>query len=170
MSQHDHAIVMGGSIAGMLAARILADHFERVTIVDRDTLPDSPEPRKGAPQMAHVHVLLRRGLLIMRHLFPHLDDDLTQAGALSVDWTRDLVTFTPAGWSPRFASEYTTRTCSRGLLEQLIRRQIAAIKNIAIETRCEAIAPLVSENRSAFTGLKVQFRDLKTRRLSCPPI
>jgi 2-polyprenyl-6-methoxyphenol hydroxylase-like FAD-dependent oxidoreductase len=154
-----HAIVIGGSIAGMLAARILADHFERVTIIDRDALPDSPEPRRGAPQTAHVHILLRRGLLIMRQLFPQLDDDLTQAGALSVNWTRDLVTFTPAGWSPRFDSEYTTRTCSRGLLEQMIRRQIAKIKNITTEARCEALEPLVSETRSAFTGLKVRYRD-----------
>ncbi len=153
------AIVIGGSIAGMLAARILADHFECVTIIARDTLPDSPEPRKGAPQTAHVHVLLQRGLLIMQQLFPQLDDALTQAGALSVNWTRDLVTFTPAGWSPRFDSQYTTRTCSRGLLEQILRRQVAMRKNIVIQPRCEAIEPLVSETRSAFTGLKVHYRD-----------
>ncbi len=159
MNSRQHAIVIGGSIAGMLVARVLSDHFEHVTIIDRGALPDSPEPRKGAPQTAHVHVLLRRGLLIMRQLFPQLDGELTKAGALSVDWTRDLVTFTPAGWSPRFESEYTTRTCSRGLLEQLVRRQIAAIKNITTEARCEAIEPLVAESRSAFTGLKIQYRD-----------
>jgi 2-polyprenyl-6-methoxyphenol hydroxylase-like FAD-dependent oxidoreductase len=159
MNHRQHAIVVGGSIAGMLSARVLADHFERVTIIDRDALPDSPEARKGAPQTAHVHVLLRRGLLIMQQLFPRFDDELTQAGALSVDWTRDLVTFTPAGWNPRFASEYITRTCSRGLLEQLMRRQLATIKNITLEARCEAIEPLVAETRSAFTGLKVHYRD-----------
>jgi 2-polyprenyl-6-methoxyphenol hydroxylase-like FAD-dependent oxidoreductase len=159
MNGKQQAIVIGGSIAGMLAARVLADHFERVTIIDRDALPDSPEPRRGAPQTAHVHVLLRRGLLIMQQLFPQLDDALTRAGALSVNWTRDLVTFTPAGWSPRFESEYTTRTCSRGLLEQLIRRQVAAIKNIVTHPRCEAIEPLVTETRAAFIGLKVHYRD-----------
>jgi 2-polyprenyl-6-methoxyphenol hydroxylase-like FAD-dependent oxidoreductase len=155
----DHAIVIGGSIAGLLAARVLSDHFERVTIIDRDALPDSPEPRQGAPQTAHVHILLLRGLSIMRQLFPQFDDALTRAGALSVNWTRDLVTFTPAGWSPRFDSEFTTRTCSRGLLEQTIRRQIAAIKNITTTPRCEAIEPLVTETRSAFTGLKIYNRD-----------
>jgi 2-polyprenyl-6-methoxyphenol hydroxylase-like FAD-dependent oxidoreductase len=159
MALKNRAIVIGGSIAGMLAARVLADHFERVTIVDRDSLPDSPEPRKGAPQTAHIHVLLKRGLLIMQQLFPALDEALTQAGALSVNWTRDLVLFSPAGWNPRFNSPYTTRTCSRGLLEQLIRRQIAAIKNITLEARCEAIEPLVSDTRSAVTGLKVHYRD-----------
>jgi 2-polyprenyl-6-methoxyphenol hydroxylase-like FAD-dependent oxidoreductase len=159
MALKGHAIVIGGSIAGMLAARVLSDHFERVTILDRDALPDSPEPRKGAPQTAHVHVLLRRGLLIMQQLFPQLAADLTQAGALTINWTRDLVTFTPAGWNPRFDSEFTTRTLSRGLLEQLTRRQVAAIKNITIEPRCEAIELVSAADRSAVTGLKVRYRD-----------
>src|SRR5574341_419575 len=100
MTQRIHAVVIGGSIAGMLAARVLSDHFERVTIVDRDYLPDSPQPRKGAPQTTHVHVLLRRGLLVMEQLLPELDDNLARAGALTVNWMRDFITFTPAGWSP----------------------------------------------------------------------
>jgi hypothetical protein len=132
----------------MLAARVLSDHFERVTLLDRDALPDSAEPRRGAPQTAHVHVLLRRGLLIMQQLFPQLDDDLTQAGALTVNWTRDLAAFTPAGWNPRFDSEFSTRTLSRGLLEQRLRHHVAAIKNITIEPRCEALEAVSTEDRS----------------------
>jgi 2-polyprenyl-6-methoxyphenol hydroxylase-like FAD-dependent oxidoreductase len=159
MKKNDHAIVIGGSMAGMLAARVLSDHFERVTVLDRDALPDTPEARKGAPQTAHVHVLLLRGLQIMQQLFPALENSLNEAGALRVNWTRDMVIYSPAGWNPRFNSPYTTYTCSRGLLEQLIRRQVAAIKNITLEARCEAIAPVVSENRSAVTGLKVHYRD-----------
>jgi predicted flavoprotein YhiN len=38
----DHAIVVGASMAGMLAARVLADTFERVTVLERDALPDGP--------------------------------------------------------------------------------------------------------------------------------
>lgn len=157
--KRDHAIVVGGSIAGLLAGRVLSDHFARVTVLDRDALPDTPAPRKGAPQTAHVHVLLRRGLLIMQRLFPHLDEALTGAGALTVNWTRDLVTFTPAGWNPRFDSEYATRTCSRGLLEQLVRREAAAIPNLTIEPRCEALDVISDEARSTITGLKVRYRD-----------
>lgn len=157
--KRDHAIVVGGSIAGLLAGRVLSDHFARVTVLDRDALPDTPAPRKGAPQTAHVHVLLRRGLLIMQRLFPHLDEALTEAGALTVNWTRDLVTFTPAGWNPRFDSEYATRTCSRGLLEQLVRREAAAIPNLTIEPRCEALDVISDEARSTITGLKVRYRD-----------
>jgi 2-polyprenyl-6-methoxyphenol hydroxylase-like FAD-dependent oxidoreductase len=45
------------------------------------------------------------------------------------------------------------------LLEQVMRRQLAAIKNVTVEARCEAIEPLVSETRSVFTGLKIHYRD-----------
>jgi flavin-dependent dehydrogenase len=76
-----HAIVVGGSMAGLLAARALADHFARVTILDRDTFPDAPAPRKGVPQARHVHALLLRGQAILERLFPGLQRDLAAAGA-----------------------------------------------------------------------------------------
>ncbi len=64
------ALVMGGSMAGMLAARVLADHFERVTIIERDRFPERPEPRRGVPQGHHLHVLLKRGRISLERLFP----------------------------------------------------------------------------------------------------
>ena len=57
-----HAIVIGSSIAGLLAARALSEHFEHVTILERDNLSDKPEPRKGVPQGQHAHGLLAAGL------------------------------------------------------------------------------------------------------------
>src|SRR5579862_5738472 len=61
-----HAIVIGGSMAGLLAARVLSDHFERVTIIERDQLIDDTQPRKGVPQGRHVHALLAGGAAILR--------------------------------------------------------------------------------------------------------
>ena len=55
-----HALVIGGSLAGLLAARVLSDHFERVTIVERDHYPDQAEFRSGVPQARHLHVLLAK--------------------------------------------------------------------------------------------------------------
>ncbi len=154
-----HAIVIGSSLAGLLAARSLSDHFERVTVLDRDTLPDNPEPRKGVPQATHVHVLLRRGMLILEELLPGLDAELAQAGAPSINWTSDFVNFTPAGWGPRFPSTFITRACSRGLLEYTVRRRVAARSNITFEARCEAIGLLTNEDRSHVTGVNVNYRD-----------
>ena len=56
-----HAVVIGASIGGLLAARALTDHYETVTVVDRDTLAAEREPRKGVPQGRHAHGLLARG-------------------------------------------------------------------------------------------------------------
>src|ERR1043165_3144867 len=79
-----HAVVIGGSMAGLLAARALCDHFERVTIIERDRLPERPEPRKGAPQARHLHALMNRGLRILNSYFPRLRDELVGRGALVI--------------------------------------------------------------------------------------
>ena len=60
--QRAHAVVLGAGMAGLLAARVLASHFEQVTVVDRDRFPDRPAFRRGVPQSRHLHVLLGRGL------------------------------------------------------------------------------------------------------------
>ena len=65
-----HAVVIGGGIAGLLAARVLSDHFERVTLLERHSLARAPAPRRGVPQGAHVHVLLARGLAVAEACSP----------------------------------------------------------------------------------------------------
>ncbi|MGH9962867.1 MAG: hypothetical protein ACREBC_38080, partial [Pyrinomonadaceae bacterium] len=65
-----HALVLGGSLAGLLAARVLCDHFDRVTVVERDVFPNAATPRRGVPQANHVHALMPRGRQILEKLFP----------------------------------------------------------------------------------------------------
>ncbi len=69
-TQDRHAVVLGGSLAGLLAARVLSDHFERVTLIERDVYPETSETRRGIPQANHVHGLLLRGRQILEELFP----------------------------------------------------------------------------------------------------
>src|SRR6516225_5578555 len=76
-----HAVVVGGSMAGMLAARILADHFDAVTLLERDRFPETPAARKGLPQGRHAHALLRRGRGSMERLLPGMTGELVRAGA-----------------------------------------------------------------------------------------
>src|SRR5438046_10287657 len=85
-----HAVVVGGGMAGLVAARVLADHFDRVTVVERDRLPAGPEFRAGVPQSRHLHVLLVRGNQLLEGLFPGLTAALRDAGALTVRWPADL--------------------------------------------------------------------------------
>src|SRR5215469_6389376 len=77
-----HAVVIGGSMAGLLVARVLSDHFQQVTIIERDKLPEQAEVRKGVPQGQHVHALLAKGSAILGTLFPGLFEELTQQGAV----------------------------------------------------------------------------------------
>src|SRR5690348_146949 len=95
----DIAVVIGGSMAGMLAARVLADHFASVILVERDRFPAGPEGRKGVPQGRHVHALLMRGRDILEDLFPGLQDELGAAGAPRLDAIDDFAWFTTAGWA-----------------------------------------------------------------------
>jgi hypothetical protein len=71
-TNREHALVLGGSIAGLLAARVLADRYDSVTIVDRDRLPSGAAHRPGSPQSHHVHAILPRGVQIIEDLMPGL--------------------------------------------------------------------------------------------------
>ncbi|MGH9886986.1 MAG: NAD(P)-binding protein, partial [bacterium] len=81
----DHALVVGGSIAGLVAAAALAPHFARVTLVERDRYPEGPEVRKGTPQARHVHVLLKQGEAAVERFFPGLFAELVADGGQRVD-------------------------------------------------------------------------------------
>ena len=81
----ERAIVLGASIGGLLAARVLAESYRTVTVVERDVLPTGPVPRRGVPQGRLVHALLARGALILDELFPGLLDELVASGAARWD-------------------------------------------------------------------------------------
>jgi hypothetical protein len=109
-SERRHAVVMGASMAGLLAGRILLNHFDRVTIVERDRLLEDSEPRPGVPQGTHVHVLLARGQQILEQLFPGFIAELIDAGAPKVNWTAECPVYSIYGWHPRFVSDLVTYT------------------------------------------------------------
>src|SRR5690349_9440943 len=123
-SKDSHALVIGGSMAGLLAARVLTGYFDRVTIVERDRFPEGPAPRAGVPQARHAHALLMQGMGILEHFFPGFTAELTEVGALPMDSAADFAWLTPAGWAKRFPSGLTLLTCSRDLLEWSVRRRV----------------------------------------------
>ena len=84
-----HAIVIGGSMAGLLASRVLCDHFERVSLIERDALPAQAEQRRGVPQGRHTHGLLASGGNVLEKLFPGISQALLKAGAVTGDIMRD---------------------------------------------------------------------------------
>jgi 2-polyprenyl-6-methoxyphenol hydroxylase-like FAD-dependent oxidoreductase len=130
MAEPDRAIVIGASIAGLLAARVLSDHFDEVVIVERDLLPHVAEFRKGVPQSRHLHVLLARGAQILEQLFPGFRDSLCEAGAQPIDWCRDVLWLGAAGWGTRFEHSLTLILTHRELLEWSIRQRVLASERV----------------------------------------
>jgi 2-polyprenyl-6-methoxyphenol hydroxylase-like FAD-dependent oxidoreductase len=128
----DKAVVIGGSIAGLLAARVLAERFESVTIVETDKLPLQPEKRKGVAQSVQPHVLFTRGYRILEELFPGIGSQLSAAGAQSIDWAREFHLFMQGKWNQTAAtpSDIVSFTCSRPLLEWAIRQRLLEFDNV----------------------------------------
>jgi 2-polyprenyl-6-methoxyphenol hydroxylase-like FAD-dependent oxidoreductase len=86
----DQAIVLGASMAGLLAARVLSERYKRVVVIERDVLPPVGEHRRGVPQGRHVHALHPRGLEILDELFPGLSTELAASGAVLCDILGDM--------------------------------------------------------------------------------
>lgn len=153
-----HAIVIGGSIAGLLAARVLADAFDRVTILDRDHFPAHPASRGGAPQAHHTHVLLARGQQVYEQLFPGFADELAAEGAPRLEWGYDTLLYTLGVWLPRIHTGLSTSMCSRDLLEFTVRKRVAAHPNVETLEGRDVTGLLATESGSRVTGVRTRLR------------
>jgi flavin-dependent dehydrogenase len=151
-----HVVVIGGGIAGLFAARVLADRAEHVTVLERDGFPGRVQPRKGVPQGRHVHVFLVGGFARAAELLPGLVPALNRAGAVPVDWTRDARLLSAYGWYPRYPSGLVSRFCSRGLLEHVVREQVGDHPRIAFRTGCEVTG--LSPGSSGAGGVRYRTR------------
>jgi 2-polyprenyl-6-methoxyphenol hydroxylase-like FAD-dependent oxidoreductase len=152
------AIVIGAGMAGLMAARVLADHFESVHIIERDELPDEAASRKGVPQARYVHQLLMRGRLILEQLFPGIESELVACGAVSLDWYADVHWFGPAGWMARGERGFLTWSTSRDLLEFIVRRRVLSDKRISMQTNCDVIGLAKGTAAGAAAALRVRRR------------
>jgi 2-polyprenyl-6-methoxyphenol hydroxylase-like FAD-dependent oxidoreductase len=152
-----HAVVVGAGIAGLLATRVLADAYERVTIVERDRLPKTAEHRKGVPQARHAHLLVPKGTQILDGLFPGLLDDLAAGGAPVI---RDLAEFrfSPVGRLLRLegrpAGPFICQA-SRLFLECQVRARVRALPTVEIIDRCEVAGLATNATQDRVTGIRV---------------
>jgi 2-polyprenyl-6-methoxyphenol hydroxylase-like FAD-dependent oxidoreductase len=121
----------------LTAAGALSRHFERVTVLDRDTLPESPEWRPGTPQARHTHVLLAGGQEALTEIFPEVEQDLERAGAVRVRVGLDIMVERP-GYDPFPQRDlgFDTFCMSRSLLEFTVRRRLEQADNITLRSRC----------------------------------
>ncbi|NEQ47934.1 MAG: 2-polyprenyl-6-methoxyphenol hydroxylase-like oxidoreductase [Leptolyngbya sp. SIOISBB] len=154
-----HAVVIGGSMTGLLTARILSDYFEQVTILERDRFPvEAPAPRKGVPQCTQLHILLTRGRQIMEDLFPGLEAELIDAGAAVLDMGADVEWLNPFGWAARFSSGFKALSFSRYILDWLVHRRLSQFDNIQILESIYVVGLLANVEKTAVTGAIVRRR------------
>ncbi|NEZ64802.1 hypothetical protein D0962_18760 [Leptolyngbyaceae cyanobacterium CCMR0082] len=154
-----HAVVIGGSMAGLLTARILVDYFEQVTILECDRFPTtSPQPRKGVPQCKQLHILLTRGRQIMEELFPGLEAELIDADAAVLDMGADVAWLNPFGWAARFPSGFEALSFSRYILDWLIYRRLSQVSTIQILESSFVTGLLTNSNKTAVTGVVMRRR------------
>ena len=159
MIKQQHAIVIGGSMAGMCAARVLADHFENVTLVDRDHYPEGAFERAGVPQSRHVHVLLARGRLELENLFPGFEHMVLSRGALDTDFGWDFAALRANGWAPREMQGIKLLHGSRVLLEAAVRELLRMRSNVRFSEGTRITGLIVNESRSRVVGVKTVSSD-----------
>ena len=161
MSKQTSAIVIGGSMSGLLAARILSDHFDTVTVIERDTLPENAEYRSGTPQAHHLHALLAHGQRLMEDMFPGLQQDFDDAGAIRMRWGLDTTTRVASGWIDKFDANIESHVISRITLEWVIRQRIYKIPNIQFMTEQQVNHLLTNDSKTQVVGVHMTSR--KTR-------
>jgi 2-polyprenyl-6-methoxyphenol hydroxylase-like FAD-dependent oxidoreductase len=145
-AQPRHAVVLGASMGGLLAARVLADHVERVTILERDAIDAAPAHRKGVPQGRHAHGLLAAGALALERLFPRLRVELLAAGAMPNDPGVDMRWHMFGGYKTRGEIGNDSLMVSRPLLEAAVRRRVRALPNVTLVDRADVHGLLARED------------------------
>jgi 2-polyprenyl-6-methoxyphenol hydroxylase-like FAD-dependent oxidoreductase len=125
----DTACVLGGSVAGLLAARVLADHAKQVVVLERDTPAGEARPREGVPQGRHVHTILPGGLRWMERWLPGLTQQVQAGGGVLADPAQIVSYIDGHAQAP---SEYRMLMASRPFLELAIRQQVAALPNVSL--------------------------------------
>lgn len=156
-----HAVVIGGSLAGLLTARVLSNHFARVTILERDPVHEQPEARKGQPQTRHLHGLLASGFELMRRYYPELPQALLDSGALINDFAETMRWYSYGGYRKTFTLGKRAALMSRPLLEALVRKFTLALPNVELLLdEAAVLALLTTPDRQRVTGVSIQRRGL----------
>ena len=157
-ARRHHAVVIGASMGGLLAARALADFYERVTVLERDRFPPAGEPRKGVPQGRHAHGLLASGREALEDFFPGLTAELVDQGAQTGDGIANVRWYLDGAYHCRFPSGLTGLVVSRPLLEAHVRTRLLALPNVRAIEDCDVLGPLASADRRRITGVRIKRR------------
>lgn len=158
-----HAIVIGGSIAGLVAAKVLSKHYKKVTIIERDSqnLSNlSNNPRRYAPQGNHLHALLKKGEIVLEELFPGICQDLQDSGSIRTCFGADVKWFHFGDWKIRLPrQEANNLQClfqSRPLLESHVRHRVSQLKNVEFLYETSVTGFIMDTNKYRINGVNIK--------------
>ncbi|MFB7502297.1 NAD(P)/FAD-dependent oxidoreductase [Streptomyces broussonetiae] len=157
---HGRAVVIGSGLAGLTAARALANFMDQVTVIERDWVPRGPGRRRGVPQARHTHTLMTTAQQGLEELFPGIGRDLTGAGAVRVRMPEDMLLLGPGGWLPRTGTRLSLLSAGRDLIDAVIRDRLRADPKVTFLPEHEAVA-LEPGRNDTVTGVWVRSRDRK---------
>ncbi|ACD19457.1 NAD(P)/FAD-dependent oxidoreductase [Paraburkholderia phytofirmans] len=151
----EHAIVIGASMGGLLAARVLADFFTTVTVLERDAFAAADLPRKGVPQGRHTHGLLARGSAILDEFFPGYNHEVVaQSNGLIGDVANDVIWIGRNVRLANGASDLTGLLASRPVLEGHLRRRLLGLTNVRVVENCAVRGLAADPARRCVTGVR----------------
>ena len=151
----EHAVVIGASMAGLLAARALTDTYERVTVLDRDALPDGLQGRRAVPQGRHAHALLPYGETCLDALLPGLAAELLADGArpcLALEEKRFVIGGHPLA---RASTGGRSIMAGRPFIEGHVRRRVRALERVAVIDRCDVLGLVATPGGERVTGVRM---------------
>lgn len=159
----EQAIVLGGSMAGLVTARVLSNHYAKVTILERDPVNDWPESRKGQPQTRHLHGLLAGGLEVFLTYFPDLLESIAKKDVFVGDMGEAMRWYTHGGYRLPVKLGLEGAMMSRPFLEHQVRRRVLALPNVKLLDNCAVKQLLISPDQQRVQGVMVEMRETGSR-------
>jgi len=151
------AVVIGGSLAGMLSVRAVTDHYDEVVVLERDTFAGESGPRMSAPQSFHLHVLLKGGENAMERLVPGFRETIENSGSQTLNPGRDMVSASDLGTAERFESKLRVHGQSRWLLEECLRKRVVELTdNLVVKLGATVRGLLYDKDSNTVTGVRIE--------------
>ena len=151
------AVIVGGSLAGMLGARAIAPHFAEVVVLERDVFAATPAPRRSAPQSHHVHVLLKGGENAIDRILPGFRDAIEASGSVKMFAGQDFLAGSELGFAPRFDGGLELHGQSRWMLEHCVREQaLATTPNVRLRTGATVRGLILDAGAHRISGVKIE--------------
>lgn len=159
------AVVLGGSIAGLFAARVLADVYDEVRIVDRDVLVGTKTPRKSCPQTYQANGLLARGQQIMEELFPGITQELVDHGVPKGDLSGSTRWYFQGNRLKQQHGDLVTLGVLRPVLEWHIRERVQQLPNVVFVEQHDILGLVTTADNSRVIGARVQAKGDKAEQV-----